>query len=97
MEPEKPSEDTYSVALLIFTLLLILILYISYFLQSNRIRIIHETVVSIILGMVVGIIVRLSPQTQLQTLLSFDHRYFFNLLLPVCPLLIAADYIEFRV
>lgn len=42
-------------------MLLIGALITSYYLQIKRIRAVHETVVSIFAGMVVGLIVRLSP------------------------------------
>lgn len=42
-------------------MLLIMALCISYYLQIKRIRAVHETVISIFAGMIVGIVVRLSP------------------------------------
>lgn len=47
--------------LCILCLLLIGALISSYYLQVKRIRAVHETVVSIFAGMVVGLIIRLSP------------------------------------
>lgn len=47
--------------LCILCVLLIGALFTSYYLQIKRIRAIHETVVSIFAGMVVGLIIRLSP------------------------------------
>jgi sodium/hydrogen exchanger-like protein 6/7 len=41
--------------------LLIVALCSSYYLQVKKIRAVHETVVSIFAGMVVGLIIRLSP------------------------------------
>ena len=55
-------EELYSSwSLFIVCVLLILSLLTSYYLQVNRIRAVHETVVSIFAGMVVGLIVRLAP------------------------------------
>ena len=55
-------EEWYSSwSLFIVCVLLILSLLTSYYLQVNRIRAVHETVVSIFAGMVVGLIVRLAP------------------------------------
>ena len=48
-------------SLFIVCVLLILPLLTSYYLQVNRIRAVHETVVSIFASMVVGLIVRLAP------------------------------------
>lgn len=47
--------------LCILCVLLIGALCTSYYLQIKRIRAIHETVISIFAGMVVGLIIRLSP------------------------------------
>jgi hypothetical protein len=47
--------------LCILCVLLIGALITSYYLQIKRIRAVHETVVSIFAGMVVGLIIRLSP------------------------------------
>jgi len=55
-------EELYSSwSLFIVCVLLILSLLTSYYLQVNRIRAVHETVVSIFAGMVVGLVVRLAP------------------------------------
>jgi hypothetical protein len=47
--------------LCILCVLLIGALITSYYLQIKKIRAIHETVISIFAGMVVGLIIRLSP------------------------------------
>lgn len=47
--------------LCILCFLLIGALCTSYYLQIKRIRAIHETVISIFAGMVVGLVIRLSP------------------------------------
>ncbi len=60
--PLPEEEEFYSSwSLFLVCLLLILSLWTSYYLQIKRIRAIHETVVSIIAGMVVGFTVRLAP------------------------------------
>jgi solute carrier family 9 (sodium/hydrogen exchanger), member 6/7 len=60
--PIPEEEEFYSSwSLFLVCLLLILSLWTSYYLQIKRIRAIHETVVSIIAGMVVGFTVRLAP------------------------------------
>ncbi len=60
--PIPEEEEFYSSwSLFLVCLLLILSLWTSYYLQIKRIRAIHETVVSIVAGMVVGFIVRLAP------------------------------------
>src|SRR5712675_2840313 len=61
--PAPPEEEEFysSWSLFLVCLLLILSLWTSYYLQIKRIRAIHETVVSIVAGMVVGFIVRIAP------------------------------------
>lgn len=55
-------EELYSSwTLFIVCFLLILSLLTSYYLQIKRIRAVHETVVSIFAGMVVGLMVRMAP------------------------------------
>lgn len=48
-------------ALFIMLLLLISALWSSYYLTQKRIRAVHETVLSIFYGMVIGLIIRMSP------------------------------------
>jgi sodium/hydrogen exchanger-like protein 6/7 len=57
----SPNGLTDRWGLCILCVLLIGALITSYYLQIKRIRAIHETVVSIFAGMVVGLIIRLSP------------------------------------
>lgn len=42
------------------------------------------------LGMVVGLIIRLTPGRAIQDSVSFDYQFFFNLLLP--PIILASGY-----
>ncbi|TPX60708.1 hypothetical protein PhCBS80983_g01591 [Powellomyces hirtus] len=78
-------------ALLIYVSMLFVILMTSYYLQSKRIRFIHETVVSIILGLVIGLVVYLAPSGEkLSDLITFKYTYFFNLLLP--PIILNSGY-----
>ncbi|KAG8900964.1 monovalent cation:H+ antiporter, CPA1 (nhx1) [Tulasnella sp. 408] len=84
-------EELYSAwALTILCFLLILSLWASYYVQVKRIRAIHETVLSIFAGMVVGLIVRLSPGHLIREMLTFKHTLFFNLLLP--PIILNSGY-----
>ena len=90
-QPEDdPADDSNSVqdemfsswALFIVLFLLGSALWSSYFLQQRRIKAIHETVLSIFYGMVVGLIIRVSPGHYIQNAVKFNSGYFFNILLP---------------
>ncbi|OLL26936.1 Endosomal/prevacuolar sodium/hydrogen exchanger [Neolecta irregularis DAH-3] len=83
-DPSDPvTEELYSSwALFILVALLIVALFSSYYLQRRKIRAVHESVVSIFAGMVVGLIIRVSPGLRIQEKVSFHYSYFFNLLLP---------------
>ncbi|CAG8739947.1 24236_t:CDS:2 [Dentiscutata erythropus] len=90
-EAPVEEEELYSSwALLIQTVLLILALWASYYLQIKQIRSIHETVLSVFAGMFVGLIIRLSPGYIIQAMVSFKYSYFFNLLLP--PIILNSGY-----
>ena len=85
------AEDSYSFALLLFMLLLFAILYISYLLRVNNITTVHESIISTIIGIFVGLVIHLTPgDTRLQRVVTFDHRYFFNLILP--PIILYSGY-----
>jgi sodium/hydrogen exchanger-like protein 6/7 len=66
-----PEEEEYysSWSLFLVCMLLILSLWTSYYLQIKRIRVVHETLVSIGAGMFVGLIVRLSPGEMIKEML----------------------------
>ncbi|KAJ7270657.1 Sodium/hydrogen exchanger family-domain-containing protein [Mycena haematopus] len=87
-----PEEEEFysSWSLFLVCLLLILSLWTSYYLQIKRIRSVHETGVSILAGMTVGLIVRLAPGTAIREMLTFKHTLFFNLLLP--PIILNSGY-----
>ncbi|KAI9845450.1 MAG: monovalent cation:H+ antiporter, CPA1 (nhx1) [Thelocarpon superellum] len=83
-------EKFSSWALFILIVLLILALFSSYMLQRKRIQAVHETVISIFAGMVVGLVIRLTSGNSIQDSVSFDYQFFFNLLLP--PIILASGY-----
>ncbi|CAO3565753.1 unnamed protein product [Mortierella alpina] len=89
--PPADVEELYSSwALLILTVLLIGAMWTSYYLQVRKITAIHETVISIMTGMVVGFIIRVAPGRLVQDMVTFKHTYFFNLLLP--PIILNSGY-----
>ncbi|KAK3495061.1 Sodium/hydrogen exchanger family-domain-containing protein [Neurospora hispaniola] len=89
---ENPTkQEMYSaMAIFIFILLLMTAFFTSYIMQERKIQAVHETVVSIFAGMVVGLIIRISGSDNIQSLLSFSPQIFFNLLLP--PIILSSGY-----
>jgi RsiW-degrading membrane proteinase PrsW (M82 family) len=68
--PDVTNDEFYSSwSLFIVCLLMIFALWTSYYLQIKKIRAIHETVVSIFMGMFVGLIVRLIPEKSIREML----------------------------
>lgn len=92
LEDSNPvTEEIFSSwALFILLFLLCAALWSSYFLQQRRIKAIHETVLSIFYGMVVGLIIRVSPGHYIQDSVKFNSGYFFNILLP--PIILNSGY-----
>ncbi|KAF2158145.1 sodium/hydrogen exchanger [Myriangium duriaei CBS 260.36] len=77
-------------SLFILIMLLIVALFTSYLLQTRKIQAVHETVISIFAGMVVGLVLRLTAAQSVLGAVSFDYQFFFNLLLP--PIILASGY-----
>ena len=77
-------------ALFIVLFLLCSALWSSYILQQRRIKAIHETVLSIFYGMIVGLLIRISPGHYIQDAVKFNSGYFFNILLP--PIILNSGY-----
>lgn len=77
-------------ALLILISLLILAFFTSYVLRSRKIQAVHETVISIFAGMVIGLVLRLTSVDSVREVVTFDYQFFFNLLLP--PIILASGY-----
>ncbi|KAI9704700.1 MAG: monovalent cation:H+ antiporter, CPA1 (nhx1) [Bogoriella megaspora] len=90
-EPEAAQKEIFaSWALLILIVLLIVALFTSYLLQTRKVQAVHETVMSIFAGMVVGLVLRLTAVPSVLDAVSFDYQFFFNLLLP--PIILASGY-----
>ncbi|PIA92210.1 Endosomal/prevacuolar sodium/hydrogen exchanger [Cercospora beticola] len=90
-DTEAGQKEIYSSwALLILIFLLILAFFTSYVLRSKKIQAVHETVISIFAGMVVGLVLRLTSVNSVLDVVTFDYQFFFNLLLP--PIILASGY-----
>jgi solute carrier family 9 (sodium/hydrogen exchanger), member 6/7 len=76
--------------LLILVILLIVAFSMSYVLQSKKIQAVHETVISIFMGMIVGLILRITSVEGVLDIVKFDYQVFFNVLLP--PIILASGY-----
>ncbi|KAJ3129248.1 monovalent cation:H+ antiporter, CPA1 (nhx1) [Physocladia obscura] len=80
-------------ALLILVSLLLATLLITYALSLQKTRrsgFQHETIVALGMGAVVGLFVRLAGGESLRKMISFEHSYFFNLILP--PIILNSGY-----
>ncbi|KAF2404551.1 sodium/hydrogen exchanger 3 [Trichodelitschia bisporula] len=93
-DPDEPDasqrEISTSWSLFILILLLIVALFASYILQTRKIQAVHETVMSIFAGMVIGLVLRLAASNAVLSNVSFDYQMFFNLLLP--PIILASGF-----
>jgi len=93
-DPDKPEaglKEIYtSWAMIILILLLILAFFTSHVLQSKKIQAVHETVIGIFTGMVIGLILRLTAVSSVTDAVTFNYQLFFNLLLP--PIILASGY-----
>ncbi|KAJ1972082.1 monovalent cation:H+ antiporter, CPA1 (nhx1) [Dimargaris xerosporica] len=88
--PEESKELYSSWALALLLSLTSCSLLLSYVLQRRRIQVIHESVVSIVAGMLVGLVLRAANLHYVREMVTFDHTYFFNMLLP--PVILNCGY-----
>ncbi|PHH70051.1 hypothetical protein CDD80_6269 [Ophiocordyceps camponoti-rufipedis] len=77
-------------ALFISIMLLIAAFFTSYMLQMKKVTAVHETVISIFAGMIVGLVLLVTSGDSIRNLISFDYQIFFNLLLP--PIILSSGY-----
>ncbi|OBA23804.1 mitochondrial sodium/hydrogen exchanger [Metschnikowia bicuspidata var. bicuspidata NRRL YB-4993] len=90
-EADPVTEEMFSSwALFILLFLLCSALWSSYYLQQRRIKAIHETVLLIFYGMIVGLVIRVAPGHYIQDAVKFKSGYFFNILLP--PIILNSGY-----
>ncbi|KAJ1983727.1 monovalent cation:H+ antiporter, CPA1 (nhx1) [Dimargaris verticillata] len=88
--PEESKELYSSWALALLLSLTTCSLLLSYVLQRRRIQVIHESVVSIVAGMLIGLVLRAANLHYIREMVTFDHTYFFNMLLP--PVILNCGY-----
>ncbi|PWN20709.1 sodium/hydrogen exchanger [Microstroma glucosiphilum] len=88
--PAEEQERDSSLALFLVLFLLIFSFFASYYLRVKRITAIHETIVGLFAGMLVGAILRIGPGEQVQQMLSFSNTIMLNVLLP--PIILASGY-----
>ncbi|KAK9456358.1 Sodium/hydrogen exchanger family-domain-containing protein [Dipodascopsis uninucleata] len=84
------AEQYSSWAIFILISMLVIALWTSYYLRIRTIQSVHETVVSIFLGVAGGLIIRALPGHYVQDTVSFKYNYFFNMLLP--PIILNCGY-----
>ncbi|KAL1924271.1 uncharacterized protein VTP21DRAFT_7306 [Calcarisporiella thermophila] len=87
---ESGEELDSSLALLILIGLLFLVMLVSFFLQKKRIQTIHESMVAIFAGIIVGFVINVAPGTVIQNMVTFKGSFFFNMLLP--PIILSSGY-----
>eukprot|EP00158_Paraphelidium_tribonemae_P005190 Partr_v1_DN27221_c3_g1_i2_m38832 putative Sodium hydrogen exchanger len=58
--------------------------------RRMKVKVIHESIIAILLGLICGIIIHYADGGKLQRLVTFDHRYFFNMLRP--PMILNSGY-----
>ncbi|RKP38330.1 Sodium/hydrogen exchanger family-domain-containing protein [Dimargaris cristalligena] len=87
---EEGKELYSSWALFLLLTLMACSLLLSYFLQRRKIQVIHESVVALLAGMLVGLFIRVANLYHIRDMVTFDHTYFFNMLLP--PIILNCGY-----
>ncbi|CDU25339.1 probable NHX1-Na+/H+ exchanger of the prevacuolar compartment-involved in salt tolerance [Sporisorium scitamineum] len=89
--PDAEQQERFSsLALFLVLSLLIMSFWTSYYLKVKRITAVHETIVGLFAGMLVGVCLRIGPGEQVQNMLSFSNNIMLNVLLP--PIILASGY-----
>jgi sodium/hydrogen exchanger-like protein 6/7 len=88
--PAEQAERDSSLALFLVLLLLIFSFWTSYYLKIKKITAVHETIVGLFAGMVVGAALRVGPGEQVQNMLSLSNTIMLNVLLP--PIILSSGY-----
>mmetsp|Transcript_45389 Transcript_45389/g.82953 ORF Transcript_45389/g.82953 Transcript_45389/m.82953 type:complete len:598 (+) Transcript_45389:99-1892(+) len=79
---QNSEEELASVRSIVLTTSLLLIIVIGYYINTHRIRHVPESGATIVLGFVVGLLIRALSDEEEQSLLDFRPEFFFYVLLP---------------
>lgn len=79
-----PPADHASWSMLALSQTLLITLLVAYYLKQYKVTLVHESIIALLLGMLVGV----ASMGKWQ--MSFNNRYFFNMLLP--PIILHSGY-----
>ena len=80
---DAEENERFSSLALFFVLFPLIISFLtSYYLKIKRITAVHETIVGLFAGMIVGVLLRLGPLKPVREMLRFSNTIMLNVLLP---------------
>lgn len=88
---DAEENERFSSLALFFVLFPLIISFLtSYYLKIKRITAVHETIVGLFAGMIVGVLLRLGPLKPVREMLRFSNTIMLNVLLP--PIILSSGY-----